>query len=85
MNLYMLTAEVNDTFGSIYNGITTLHLTESGAINRLENWLYENCIDHTAAWSGAIRTGTSIANDPDPDLNNGAEIHWGINLIEVQD
>lgn len=83
MHVYILTAEIADTFGGIYDGITSVHSTQVGALKRLAEWMDYNKINPETA---NLHHGASYGRaDPDLDLNNGAEIHWGINLIEVQE
>lgn len=83
MHVYILNAEINDDTGH-FDGITTAHHTEVGAIRRLNEFLTANAVDIAAAHWGEVRTQTSLCNDPDPDTLDGQIVTWGINQTEVQ-
>lgn len=84
--VYVLTAELEDTNETgDYDGITTVHATQEGALARFLQWLDSNGLDWGAARYGEVKTDTFLGNDPDPDTFEGGEtIHWGINKMEVR-
>lgn len=89
MHVYVLEATVsapdNENTMEWQDGITSVHATQQGAIDRLGRWLDSNGIDRESAnySHGTTSTDTFIGSNPDPDLLDGAELNWGINLMEV--
>jgi len=84
--VYVLTAELVDSNETgDYDGITTVHATQDGALARFNEWLDSNGLDRGAAHYGEVSTDTFLGGDPDPDtFDNGEEIHWGINKSVVR-
>lgn len=82
MKVFVLTAEITGFDGYDYDGITSVHATQAGALARFDQWLDSNRIDKEAAHENDVKLSTFLGGDPDPDLL-GLEMHWGINEVEV--
>jgi len=95
MRVFVLTAEVTGRFKADavyyvtepgdYDGITSVHTTQAGALVRFNDWLDENEIDRDAVHDADVDTIGFLGGDPNPDLLDGAELHWGINEMEVHE
>ena len=85
MRVFVLTADLTGPVPGDYDGITSVHATREGALRRFDDWLNENEIDRDAVHDADVDTIGFLGGDPDPDLLDGAEMHWGINEMEVHE
>ena len=96
MRVFVLTAEVTGPEPGDYDGINSVHATQASALARFDQWLDSNQIDRGAVHYADVQVGSLVADqdeprrtflggDPDPDTLYGAELHWGINEMEVHE
>jgi hypothetical protein len=89
MHVYVLTAEIdrdNDPEKKLWAGITSVHATQQGALDKFKEFLDTNGIlTEVADWDvfQTRDTDNYIGADPDPEDVDGTEIHWTIDKVEV--
>lgn len=85
MKVFVLTAEATGPEPGDYDGITSVHTTRVGALARFDQWLDRGEFDRGAVHYHDVDHTTFLGGDPDPDLLDGVEMHWGINEMEVHE
>lgn len=96
MRVFVLTADLTGPVPGDYDGIRSVHATRAGALARFDHFLDVNGVNKGAVHYHDVEVGSLIADenetrrtffggDPDPDLLDGAELHWGINEMEVHE
>lgn len=81
--VYVLTAELRTVDGD-YDGISTVHATREGALERFERFVAETGLSSNVVRRETVTYETFVGGDPDPDLLDGTELHWGINTTTVR-
>lgn len=81
--VFVLTAELRGENGD-YDGISTVHATQEGALARFAQFVNENGLDRASIDYETVTLPTFVGGDPDPDLLDGVELHWGINTTQVR-
>ena len=85
MKVFVLTAEATGPEPGDYDGTTSVHATLAGALARFDSWLDQGGFDKEMVHYSDVTLANFLGGDPDPDLLDGVEMHWGINKSEVRE